>query len=137
MLPETGRAAGQAPDRFSEFADEMRLLVAEQAALWEFPLGSVCVIGGTRIRHGPWPQAECADALRIWLDAGLVTLCRFRTDGSEPDLSPAEAREALEDPAAWQPPAGSGFVSAYQSIGKSESWASWTARLEPLRARLA
>jgi hypothetical protein len=85
-------------------------------------------------RHSPWPQAECADALKIWLlDAGLVTLCRFRTDGSEPDLSPAEAREALEDPAAWQPPAS----SAYQSIGsESESWASWTARLEPLRARL-
>jgi hypothetical protein len=97
-------------DQFVDFTNWMRLLVAEQAGLWEFPKGGIELAGGRAVQHGPWRQQDCCAALLIWLDAGLITACRVRPGGSEPDLPYEDARADLLNADMWRPPDGSGFV---------------------------
>ena len=101
---------GMTQEQFDAFADEMHVLVAEQAALWEFPAQVTDhERDGTLTVRGPWRWEDCRDALLFWLDAGPVQLYSHqRVDQSEQfeevDLSEQDARAALLEAAAWRQP---------------------------------
>jgi hypothetical protein len=132
---EVVSVADMTAEQFVEFVVEMHLLVAEESPLWEFPAGGVSIIGGVAVRHGPWRQQDCREALLRWLDAGLIVLSPLRPDAERPYLPPAEARAALINPALWLwPPVGQTAVSVIQSPdGQAKLWPSWLAYLQPLR----
>lgn len=81
-------------DEFADFTDQMRLLVAEGSYLWELPAGSRDLIGEDKwLYYGPWRQEDCAAAVHLWFDAGLVSLLRRWPE--EQALTATDAREVL------------------------------------------
>ena len=73
-----------------DFISQMRLLVAEQGDLFEFPLASRDLLPGGTVRHGPWDPAECAEVLGAWFAKGWRTL-----------FVDAGHAEPLGEPARW------------------------------------
>src|SRR5690242_21959686 len=61
---------GRAP---SDLVCHMRLLIAEEAYLWELTKQVTDYYGGGRtITHGPWRAADCQQVLARWFAWGLV-----------------------------------------------------------------
>lgn len=126
---------------FADFTEQMRLLVAEESYLWELPAGSRDLIGENKWRdHGPWPYADCAAALLLWLDAGLVLLLRRWPE--EQPLTPEEARQVLATPESWvldERPVHDeqveSFAVAATEAGDALAWEEWGALLSVLRSR--
>lgn len=57
----------------SDLVRQMRILVAEEAFLWELPQGSTDYYGGERtVAHGPWRAADCQQVVARWFDCGLI-----------------------------------------------------------------
>jgi hypothetical protein len=121
-------------EEFADFADQMRLLVAEESYLYELPLGSRDSLGDDSWRlHGPWRRDDCAAAVNLWFDAGLVSLLR-RWPTDELLASPT-AREVLDAPRSWvTTPDGSTCISLVETdAGEALAWGEWTALLAVLR----
>lgn len=123
-------------EEFADFASEMRVLVAEESQLWELPLGSTDHLrDGESRRHGPWRQEDCAAAVKVWLEAGLVSLVPAYPDSEL--LSASAAREALDAPLTWVIPSdGSRSLCLLSTdAGDAVTWDDWIALLDGLRRR--
>lgn len=96
--------ARRALDGDGDLLSRLRLLIEEEAPLWEVPLGGI-EYGIDVVRHGPWDPADCSAVLLRWLDAGLLGLYRLRVhDGrvsAGQSLDHAEARLVLSAPQTW------------------------------------
>ena len=128
-------------DEFADFTDQMRLSVAEEAYLWELPAGSRDLTGDNNwLEHGPWQQADCAAAILLWFDAGLVSLLRRWPE--EQPLTAEEERQVLITPESWvldERPVhdehGTSFAVAATEAGDALAWDEWRALLSVLRGR--
>jgi hypothetical protein len=122
-------------DEFDDFAEQMRVLVAEGSYLWEFPPGSRDLLGNGEWReHGPWRQEDCAAAVKLWLDEGLLSLVGLPPE--EDQLSETAARNVLASPQAWMTSTdGSTNIAVVPTeAGEALAWADWLARLSVLCA---
>lgn len=102
----------------------LRLLIAEQAHLWELRADSTVVHGDSTEKVGPWSPRLCSLALLRWLDAGFIGLYRDRPTNEVEDLSVDEAKSALRDVAAWRPglPAVLLFETDQGREASDEAW---------------
>lgn len=102
------------PD-YEDFLEQMWLLVAEEAGLYEFPTGSVDVLPDGPREHGPWSWEDCSTALARWLEAGLLALYRRDRDGLGPDLAIEEGERVLATADEWHLPTVTDWVTAYST----------------------
>ncbi len=122
---QNGLVNGRGP---SDLVRQMRLLIAEQAFLWEFPQQLTDYYGAdSTITHGPWRAADCQQVLARWFDCGLIDCiaiswatkvrsdevvhyeydAAWRTKATEHGqhliLARDDAGALLSDPGTWRP----------------------------------
>lgn len=116
-------------EEFHDFADQMRLVVAEESHLWDIPPGSRDMLGDDQWRiHGPWRWQDCAAAIKLWFEAGLVSF--YRVWPEEVPLDSEAAREILDRPSAWvRAQDGSQVAVAETDRGSDLAWEAWLAIL--------
>lgn len=122
-------------DQFADFTDQMRLLVAEESYLWEFPAGSRDLLGNDEwLHHGPWRQEDCSAAVHLWFDAELVFLLRRWPE--EQRLGASEARAVLAAPESWamNPDGSSNVALLATEAGEALAWDEWRSMLFSLRS---
>ena len=57
----------------SDLVCQLRILIAEEAYLWEFPQQVTHYYGSeSTVVHGPWQPADCRQILTRWFDCGLI-----------------------------------------------------------------
>ncbi len=87
-----------------DLVEHLRLLLDEEAPLWEAPLEATIVTVDGSIKDGPWSAELCASVLVRWIQSGLVGLYRYGTGSdSVVDLSRDEALTVAEDVSQWRP----------------------------------
>lgn len=120
-------------DEFADCTDQMRLLVSEEAYLWEFPAGSRDLMGdGEWLEHGPWRREDCSAAVHVWFDAGLVSLLRRWPEDHL--LATLDARAVLAVRESWaMTPDGTNCAVAATAAGEALAWDGWRSLLSALR----
>ena len=121
-------------DEFADFTEQMRLLVAEGSFLWELPAGTRDHIGENKwLDHGPWQQADCAAAVHLWFDAGLLSVLRRWPE--EHALTAPDAREVLDALDSWLlEQDGTNFALEETEAGAALGWDEWRTLLRVLRS---
>lgn len=127
-------------DALTDFLSQMHLATLEESPLHEIARGSVDLLAGRSVRHGPWPAASCAAVLRIWHAAGWIGLyypepppawnvtpadwcARLANDDV---LIRSDAEELLDHPARWFPGHADGHACIYQTeMGEPTPWQRW------------
>ncbi len=109
------RVADMTGPQYEDFLEQMRLLVAEEAGLYEFPMGSVDVLPDGPREHGPWAWEDCSAALARWLEAGLLALYRRDREGLGPDLAMDGGQRVLTTADEWHLPTATDWVTVYSS----------------------
>ena len=136
MDGEATAVSDMSADQFADFTEQMRLLVAEESHLWEFPAGSRDLVGDDQwLHHGPWRQEDCSAAVHLWFDAGLVFLLRRWPE--DQSLGTSEARAVLAAPESWVM-SGDGSANAPVALlsteaGEALAWDDWRSMLSALR----
>jgi hypothetical protein len=104
----------------------MRILIAEEAFLWQLTEQVTDYGTGTTVVHGPWQAADCQQVLTRWLDCGLIDCIatswatkvrsgeivhyeydadwrtRATEDGQHLILARDDAAALLSDPSTWR-----------------------------------
>jgi hypothetical protein len=141
-------------DEMTDFLCQMQIATLEETPLYEIPKGSVDLVRGGPVHHGPWPAAACAAVLKVWHAAGWIGL-HFPGYPSTWNLTPADwgariadgdtltgldADELLDHPERWILGQADGHVCLYQTeTGRMTPWQQWydvaleTAQRLPLR----
>lgn len=117
-------------DDLTDFLWQMKLVVLEEAPLYEIPQGSIDNPGPYAVRHGPWPASTCAAVLKLWYAAGWIGLYfrdppagwniapapwRSRVTDSE-DLAAEDAYGLLDQPERWILEHADGHVQPYRTV---------------------
>jgi hypothetical protein len=136
----------------------MRVLIAEEAYLWEIPEQITDYHGiGTAIVHGPWRPADCRQVLLRWFDTGLLECIalsaateigsdevvryddeaewrvRAARQGQVLILAVEDARALLSDPSTWQREGvGAGVMLCHSDAADGLSFDDWFAGLAGL-----
>lgn len=135
----------------SDLAREMRVLVAEEAFLWELTKEVTDYYGGGKtIVHGPWRAEDYQRILLCWFDRGFVDcialawattkgsgeivhyeyvaswVSRATEAGQHLTLDRADARALLGDPAAWDlEGVGAGVMLCESEAAEGLSFDDW------------
>jgi hypothetical protein len=151
---------GRAP---TDLVRHMRLLIAEEAFLWELPQGGTDYYGGGRtVTHGPWRAADCQQVLARWFDCGLINCIAYsRGTKVRPDdvvryeydadwrtratghgqhhlvLAREDAGALLTDPTTWSPDGiGAGVMLCQSGQADGLSFDDWLGKLAGLPDQL-
>jgi len=135
----------------SDLVREMRILIAEEAFLWELTEQVTDYHGGGRsVVHGPWQAGDCRRVLLRWFDRGLIQciadawgktagsreIVHFEHDASWRSraaergqfliLDREDARALLDDPATWdREGAGAGVMVCESDATEGLSFGDW------------
>lgn len=146
---------GRAP---SDLVHQMRLLIAEEAFLWELTRQVTDYYDSERtVAHGPWQAADCQQVLERWFECGLIDCIalswatkvrsdevvhyeydadwRTRTteDGQHLILARDDARALLSDPNTWRPDgSGAGVMLCESDQADGLSFDAWFGKLAGL-----
>ncbi len=141
----------------SDLVREMRILIAEEAFLWELTGQVTDYLGGcTSVVHGPWQPGDCRRVLLRWFDSGLIQciadawgttgsreIVHFEHDASWRSraaergqfliLDREDARALLDDPATWdRDGAGAGVMVCESDAAEGLSFNDWLDALAAL-----
>jgi hypothetical protein len=107
-----------------QLLSHLRLLVDEQAPLWGVLSESTIVESASVVRSGRWNPQRCSRVLRLWLEAGLIGVCRATVESDEShDLDAQEAYLALERFELWRDqPALHLFATEAGASESDETW---------------
>lgn len=142
----------------SDLVRQMRLLIAEEAPLWELTHQVTDYYGGERtLAHGPWQAADCQQVLGRWFDCGLIDCIavswatkvrsdevvryeydadwrtRARENGQHLVLARDDAGGLLRDPSAWRADGiGAGVMLCESDQAAGLSFDAWFDKLAGL-----
>lgn len=142
----------------SDLVRQMRVLIAEEAFLWEITQQMTDYYGGGKtVVHGPWQVGDCQRILLRWFDCGLVDCIadagvttggsgeivyyehnaswrsRATEVGQHLILDRQDVRALLSDPATWdRVGAGSGVMLCPSDKAEGLSFDDWFAALAGL-----
>jgi hypothetical protein len=142
----------------SDLVRQMRVLIAEEAFLWEVTQRMTDYYGGGKtVAHGPWQAGDCQRILLRWFDRGLVDCIadawattvgsgeivyyeysaswrsRATEVGQHLILDREDARALLSDPATWdRAGAGAGVMLCQSDKAEGLLFDDWLATLAGL-----